>query len=82
MGLFVVTEHIRNMAYHLNLSQQAALRGVYDMFHVLLLCGWISNGVHADVPPTKTDGKPEHEIAEIKGYHERQGEIFDLVCWF
>ena len=69
-----MTEHIRNMAYHLNLLQQAALRGVYDMLHVLLLRGWISNGVHADVPPIKFDGKAEYKVAEIEGHCEQQGE--------
>ena len=39
VGLFVVTEQIGSMAYHLDLSQCAALRGVHDMFHVSLLRG-------------------------------------------
>ena len=45
------------------------------MFHVLLLCGWLSNGIHADVPPIKIDGKAEYKVAEIKGHHKRQGEM-------
>ena len=47
------------MAYHLDLSQHAALRGVHDVFHVSLLCGWLSNGAYTDMPPIKIDGKAE-----------------------
>ena len=68
MGPFVVVERIGNTAYHLNLSRSAALRGVYDVFHVSLLHGWLSNGVHADVP-------------SIKGHRERQGEIQYLALF-
>ena len=50
VGLFVITEHIGKMAYCLDLLQRAALRGVHDVFHVLLLRGWLTNGVHPDVP--------------------------------
>ena len=45
------------MAYHLDLSRSAALRGVHDVFHVLLLCGWLTNGIHANVPPIEIDGR-------------------------
>ena len=41
MGPFAVIEHIGNMAFHLDLSRSAALRGVHDVFHVLLLCGLV-----------------------------------------
>ena len=44
VGPFVVIEHIGNMAYHLDLSCSAALRGVHDVFHVLLLRGWLTDG--------------------------------------
>ena len=55
MGPFVVVECIGNTAYHLDLSCSAALRGVHDVFHVLLLRGWLSNGVHANVPSIKIE---------------------------
>ena len=73
MGPFVVAEHIGNMAYCLALSQHAALRGVHDVFHITLLCGWLTNGVHANVPSIKIDGKAEYEVSEIKGHHEQRG---------
>ena len=63
------------MAYHLDLSRSAALSGVHDVFHVLLLHGWLSNGVHADVPSIEIDGEAEYKVAEIKGHHEQQGEM-------
>ena len=66
----MVTEHIGNMAYHLDSSQHAALRGVHDVFHVSLLCGWLSNSVHADLPSIKIDGKAEYKVVEIKGHRE------------
>ena len=81
MGLFIVTERIGNMAYRLDLSRSAALSGVHDVFHVLLLCGWLSNGVHADVPSIKIDGKAEYKIAEIKGHREYQGEMQYLTSF-
>ena len=59
MGPFVVVERIGNTAYHLDLSRSAALKGVCDVFYVLLLCGWLTNGVHANIPPIKIDGKAE-----------------------
>ena len=51
------------------------------MFHVSLLRGWLSNGVHADVPPIEIDGEAEYEVAEIKGHRERQGEIQYLTSF-
>ena len=51
------------------------------MFHVSLLRGWLSNGVHADVPPIKIDGKAEYKVAEIKGHHEVQGEMQYLTLF-
>ena len=73
MGPFVVTECIGNTAYHLDLLQRAALRGVDNVFHVLLLCGWLTNGVHTDVPLIKIDGKAEYKVSKIKGHREQQG---------
>ena len=81
MGPFVVTEHIGNTVYHLNLLQHAALRDVHDVFHVSLLCSWLSNGVHANVPPIQIDGKVEYEIAKIKGHCELQGEMQYLTVF-
>ena len=49
VGPFIVIERIGNMAYCLYLSRSAALSGVHDVFHVLLLCAWLTNGVHANV---------------------------------
>ena len=77
----MLTEHTGNMAYHLDLSQHAALRGIDNVFHVSLLCGWLSNGIHADVPPIKIDGKAEYKVAEIKGHHEQQGEMQYLTSF-
>ena len=62
MGPFVVVECIGNMAYRSNLSCSAALSGVHNVFHVSLLCGWLTNGVHADVPSIKIDGKAEYKV--------------------
>ena len=73
VGPFVVVEHIGNTAYRLDLSRSAALSGVHDVFHVSLLCGWLTNGVHADVPSIEIEGEAEYKVSEIKGYHERQG---------
>ena len=81
VGPFVITECIGNTAYHLDLLRSAALSGVHDVFHVLLLCGWLSNGVHADVPSIEIDGKAEYKVAEIKGHRERQGEIQYLTLF-
>ena len=71
MGLFIVTECIGNIAYCFGLSQRMALRGVHDVFHVLLLRGRLSNSVHADVPPIEIDSEAEYKVAEIKGHHEQ-----------
>ena len=81
MGPFLVTECIGNTAYRLDLSRSAALSGVHDVFHVSLLCGWLSNGVHADIPSIEIDGKAEYKVAEIKGHHERQGEMQYLTLF-
>ena len=81
MGLFIVTERIGNTAYHLDLSCSAALRGVHDVFHVSLLRGWLTNGVHANVPSIEIDGEAEYEVSKIKGHHERQGEMQYLTLF-
>ena len=69
------------MAYRLDLSHSAALSGVHDVFHVSLLCGWLSNGVHANVPSIKIDGKGEYQVSERKGHHEHQGEMQYLISF-
>ena len=51
------------------------MRGVHDVFHVLLLHSWLTNGIHADVPPIEIDGKAEYEVSEIKDHRECQGEM-------
>ena len=81
VGPFLVTERIGNMAYRLDLSCSAALSGVHDVFHVSLLCGWLSNGVHADVPSIEIDGKAEYKVAEIKCHREHQGEMQYLTLF-
>ena len=81
MEPFVVVESIGNTAYHLDLSRSAALRGVHDVFHVLLLCGWLSNGVHADVASIEIDGKVENKVSEVKGHREYQGEVQYLTLF-
>ena len=65
----------------MDLSRSAALSGVHDVFHVLLLCGWLSNGVYADVPSIEIDGEAEHEVAEIKGHRKHQGEMQYLTLF-
>ena len=81
MALFVVVEHIGNMAYCLDLSRSVALRGVYDVFHVSLLRDWLSNGVHADVPSIEIDGKAEYKVSELKGHRECQDEMQYLTLF-
>ena len=77
----MVVEHIGNTAYCFDLSRSAALRGVHDMFHVLLLCGWLSNGVHANVPSIIIDGKAEYKVSEKKGHRKHQGEMQYLTLF-
>ena len=81
MGPFIVVECIGNMAYPLDLLRSAALRGVHDVFHVLLLHSWLTNVVHADVPSIKIDGKAEYEVFEIKGHCEHQVEMQYLTLF-
>ena len=65
----------------MDLSRSAALSGVHNVFHVLLLRGWLTNGVHANVPSIKIDGKAEYEVSEIKGHRDRQGEMQYLTLF-
>ena len=74
-------ECIGKTAYHLDLSSRAALRGVHNVFQVLLLRDWLSNGVHAIVPPIKIDGKAEYKVASIKVCCECSGELQYLTLF-
>ena len=69
------------MAYRLDLSRSAALSGVHDVFHVSLLCAWLTNGIHADVPSIEIDGEAEYKVAQIKGHREQQGEMQYLTSF-
>ena len=82
MGPFIVVEHIGNTAaYHLDLLQSSALRCIHDVFHVSLLCSWLTNGVHANVPSIEIDGEAEYKVSEIKGHCERQGDMQYLTLF-
>ena len=81
VGPFLVTERIGNTAYHLDLSCSAALSGVHDVFHVSLLHGWLTNGIHANVPPIEIGGEAEYKVSKTKGHHERQGEMQYLTLF-
>ena len=81
MGPFIVVERIGNTAYHLDLSRSAALSGVHDVFHVSLLRGWLTNGIHADVLPIEINGEAEYEVSKIKGHREHQGEMQYLTSF-
>ena len=51
------------------------------MCHVSLLRGWLTNGVHADAPSIKIDGKAEYKVSEIKGHREHQNEMQYLTLF-
>ena len=55
VGLFVILERISKTAYCLDLLSRAALRGVHNVFHVPFLRNWLSNRVHANMPPIQID---------------------------
>ena len=65
----------------MDLSRSAALSGVHDVFHVSLLCAWLTNGIHADVPPIEINGKAEYKVSEIKGHCEHQGKMQYLTLF-
>ena len=66
VGPFVVLEHISKTAYCLDLSLFAALRGVHDVFHVLLLCDWLSNGVYTDVHQLKLMARQRAKLLQSR----------------
>ena len=68
VGPFKVTEHIRQTAYHLDLSggkHRQALRGIHDVFHVSLLKPYKDNGMAANIPPVEIDEHEEYKIEKI-----------------
>ena len=71
---FVVTERIGETAYRVDL-QGKGLDGIHDIFHVYLLCPYLSNGLSSEVPPVELDGELEYEIAAVKGHHVSHGEL-------
>ena len=82
VGPFVVTQRIGETECRLDLSSCAALHGVHNMFHVLLLRDWQDNDVHADVPPIEINGKAEYEVSSIKRHREQKwrAAILDVFC--
>ena len=76
-----MTQHIGETAYRLDLSSCAALCSMHNVFHVLLLRDWHSNGVHADMPPIEIDGEAEYEVSGIKGYREQNAELHYLTSF-
>ena len=75
VGPFVVTEHIGETAYRLDLSLHAPLHGVHNVFNVSLLHDWHNNKVHADLLPIEIDREAEYKVREIKGHHIHNGEV-------
>ena len=75
VGPFVITEHIGQTAYSLDLSLRAALHGVHNVFHVSLLHDWHNNEVHANVLPTEIDREAEYKAGEVKDHRVRNGEV-------
>ena len=73
-GPFVVTKRISETAYHVDL-QGKGLDGIHDVFHVLLLRPYLSNGLSTEVPPVELAGELEHEIAAIKGPLVSRGKL-------
>ena len=55
---FVVTKHIGETAYCVNL-QGKGLDGIHDLFHVSILHPYLSNGLATEVPPVELDGELE-----------------------
>ena len=70
----MVTERINETAYRVDL-QSKGLDGIHDVFYVLLLRPYLSNGLSTEVPPVELDGELEYEIAAIKGHCVSRGEL-------
>ncbi len=64
-GPYPVVERIGTQAYRLKLSQQVG--SIHDVFHVLLLEPYISDGRRAPEPPPpiEVDSEEEYELEEI-----------------
>ena len=77
---FLVTEHICETAYHLDL-QGKGLDSIHAIFHVSLLCPYLSNGLSTEVPPVELDGELEYEAAAVKGHRVLHGELQFLVSF-
>ena len=75
VGLFIMIQCIGETAYRLDLSSHAALCGLHNAFHVLLLRDWQDNGVHADMPSIEIDKEAEYEVSSIKGCREGNGKL-------
>ena len=75
VGLLVMTEHYCETAYRLDLSYHVALYDIHHVFHVLLLCGWQDNSVHAAELQIEIDGEDEYEVLGIKEYREYNGKL-------
>ena len=70
-----MTQCISKTVYKLDLSSCAALCGVHNVLHVLLLRDWHNNGVHADLPPIEIDRETEYEVSGIKEHRKGNGEV-------
>ena len=73
-GSFVVTKCINETAYRVDL-QSNGLDGIHDLFHVSLLCPYLSKGLSTEVSPVELDDELEYEIAAIKGHCVSHGEL-------
>ena len=73
-GPFVVTESIGKTAFRLDL-QGKGLDGIHYIFHLSLLCPYLSNGLSTEVPHMELDGELEYEITAIKGHRVSCGEL-------
>jgi hypothetical protein len=64
-GPYPVVERIGSQAYHLKLSQQVG--SIHDVFHILLLEPYVSDGRCAPepLPPIEVDGEEEYKLKEI-----------------
>ncbi len=64
-GPYLVIERVGTQAYRLKLSQQVG--SIHEVFHVLLLEPYVSDGRRAPEPPLpiEVDGEEEYELEEI-----------------
>ena len=57
------------------------MRGMHNVFHVLLLCNWYGKGLHANVPPVQIDVEYEHEVEGIKGHQKQNCKMQYLMSF-